>query len=173
VAALAGIDLPLDRQPGLLVGTFPAPTSLRHVVLTPEVHLRPDGGGRLLLQRERLDGAISEGDTLAADGPLATEVMMHARQVLPALADVEPSLVKIGVRPMPRDGHPIVGFAPGVPGFYLAVTHSGITLSARLARLIAEDLTSGTCEELAPYRPSLFAERLSRPAGLAQGTGDG
>ncbi len=157
VAALAGIEIPLDRPPGVLVGTAPAPICLRHVVVTPEVNVRPEGGGRVLLQRETLDGTVSEGDSLAADGPLARESMTYGQRVLPCLADVQASVVKVGVRSMPRDGYPIVGLAPGVSGFYLAVTHSGITLSARLARLVTEDLAGGTPWELAPYRPARFA----------------
>ncbi len=161
VADLAGVDLPLERQPGVLVGTTAASTCLRHVVVTPEVNLRPDGGARLLLQRDRLDSSVSEEGAGADEGKIAGEVLLHAGRVLPALADVRPSGVLVGVRPMPRDGYPIVGFAPEVSGFYVAVTHSGVTLSARLARLVTEDLAGGTPEELSPYRPSRFHARPS------------
>jgi hypothetical protein len=41
---------------------------------------------------------------------------------------------------------------------YVAVTHSGVTLAAHLAGLIAAELVSGTAAaELAPYRPARFA----------------
>jgi glycine/D-amino acid oxidase-like deaminating enzyme len=46
---------------------------------------------------------------------------------------------------------------------YVAVTHSGVTLAAHLAGLIATELVTGTAAaELAPYRPSRFA--AARPA---------
>jgi glycine/D-amino acid oxidase-like deaminating enzyme len=58
---------------------------------------------------------------------------------------------------MPTDGQSIVGRLPGAPGVYVAVTHSGVTLAAQLARLIAADLTAGTLPaSLAPYRPGRF-----------------
>jgi glycine/D-amino acid oxidase-like deaminating enzyme len=45
---------------------------------------------------------------------------------------------------------------PGLPGTYLVVTHSGVTLGALLARLVADDLLHGRGDDLAPYRPDRF-----------------
>jgi glycine/D-amino acid oxidase-like deaminating enzyme len=43
-------------------------------------------------------------------------------------------------------------------GLYVAVTHSGVTLAAHLATLIAADLTTGTAPAaLTPYRPTRFS----------------
>ena len=70
---------------------------------------------------------------------------------------------RVCVRPMPADGQSIVGWLPGAPGVYVAVTHSGVTLGAHLAALIAAELLSadgpGDADEaeLAPYRPGRFA----------------
>jgi len=56
----------------------------------------------------------------------------------------------------------IVGWLPGAPGVYVAVTHSGVTLGAHLAALIAAELLSADRPgdagqaELAPYRPGRF-----------------
>jgi hypothetical protein len=55
-----------------------------------------------------------------------------------------------------------VGRLPGPFGLYVAVTHSGVTLGAHLARLICAEVTgagpaAGTPQaELAPYRPARF-----------------
>ena len=49
---------------------------------------------------------------------------------------------RVCVRPMPADGQSIVGWLPGVPGVYVAVTHSGVTLGAHLAGLITADLSA-------------------------------
>ena len=61
---------------------------------------------------------------------------------------------QVCVRPMPADGQPIVGRLPGAQALYVAVTHSGVTLAAHLARLIAGDLTGTPAPELAPCRPA-------------------
>jgi glycine/D-amino acid oxidase-like deaminating enzyme len=65
---------------------------------------------------------------------------------------------RVCVRPMPAGGRSVVGWLPGADGMYAAVTHSGVTLGAHLAGLIAAELAGGTeAAELAPYRPARFA----------------
>ena len=62
-----------------------------------------------------------------------------------------------GFRPMPADGFPIVGFAPGRRDLYIAVMHSGVTLGALMGRLAASEILEGvTAEPLAPYRLERF-----------------
>ncbi len=159
VAGLAGAELPIERTPGLLLVTAPAPARLQRVVQASEVHLRPDGGGRVMVQWEPLDSHATEGAPLAVDDPLVGEAMARARAVMPALSHVEVQAVLLGVRPVPKDGFPIVGFDLSIANLYHAVTHSGITLAARLAILVTEELTGGDPEPLEPYRPSRLAHR--------------
>jgi len=156
VAALAGVALPVRRQPGVLFVTEPAPVSLRHVVRSPGCNLRPDGGGRVMIQREAFDTRLTDPpDRLVAEA-LASEALDHASRLAKGLAGIRVEAVRVGVRPMPRDGHPIVGFEPRVPGLYEILTHSGITLCAVLARLVTEELCGGSVPELEPYRPERF-----------------
>ena len=68
---------------------------------------------------------------------------------------------------MPRDGHPIVGFEPDAPGLYTVVMHSGITLAARIALLVTEDLITGDVPELEPYRQARFADAPSTLVGAS------
>jgi D-hydroxyproline dehydrogenase subunit beta len=64
---------------------------------------------------------------------------------------------RVCVRPLPADGRSIVGWLPGADGVYVAVTHSGVTLAAYLARLITAELITGAAPAgLAPYRPGRF-----------------
>jgi glycine/D-amino acid oxidase-like deaminating enzyme len=59
---------------------------------------------------------------------------------------------------MPEDGMPVVGFAPDVPGLYLAAMHSGITLAPAVGRFAAmEILNDARVALLEPYRPARFA----------------
>ena len=58
---------------------------------------------------------------------------------------------RVGTRPMPVDGLPIVG--PAVAGLYVVVTHSGMTLGPLLGELAAAELLGGEPDaRLAPYR---------------------
>lgn len=151
VAALAGTDLPLRREPGLLVATGAAPTRIRHVIRAGGFSLRPDGGGRLLLHRRSADYRVKESDSEVASHPVARVVMEEAVRLIPALRDTAPEAVRIGVRPWPADGLPLIGRDPGVPSLYHAVMHSGVTLSALVSKLVASDLRGAPTPELEPY----------------------
>ena len=156
IARLAGSALAMSRQPGIPLATAPAPTCLRHVVRSADCFIRPDGGGRVLIHRDPYDSVVDEGSRAWLDHPIVPRALADARAILPALAGVRAEAVRIGVRAMPRDGLPIVGFDPEVAGLYHVVTHSGVTLSALLSRLVAEELSGGAVPELGPYRPQRF-----------------
>jgi glycine/D-amino acid oxidase-like deaminating enzyme len=147
---------PGDTAPGLVVQAGPvAGPGLARIVHAPGIYLRPTPAGRVHL--EAPDAAV---DLHTSDAELrrwAAELLDRARRVIPGLAQAQVAGYRVCVRPMPADGQSIVGWLPGPAGLYLAVTHSGITLGAHLARLITEELRTGTPPaELAPYRPSRF-----------------
>ena len=61
---------------------------------------------------------------------------------------------RIGLRPLPHDGLPLIGPVPGVEGVYVAAMHSGITLAAIVGQLVAQEVGSGEeSSELSRYRP--------------------
>ncbi|MCC7284455.1 MAG: hypothetical protein IT556_18895 [Acetobacteraceae bacterium] len=46
---------------------------------------------------------------------------------------------------------------PGIEGYYLAVTHSAVTMAAIMGKLIAREVTGqATASELVPCRPGRF-----------------
>ena len=70
----------------------------------------------------------------------------------------EVSEVRLGVRPVPEDGVSCVGAVSGIPGYYEAVTHSGVTLGPLIGRLLAREILTGEVDPmLAPFRPDRFA----------------
>ena len=156
IAEMAGVRIPMDRQIGMLLSTAPAPVWLRHTVHAPIAHLRPDGGGRLLLHHEKLDSYAVEGEQPSLEAPFVEDTLERGRSICPGLRDVPAQSLRVGIRPMPIDGVSIVGFEPAVSGLYTVVTHSGITLSARLALLVTEELSGGDTSELEPFRPTRF-----------------
>lgn len=156
----AGVRLPLTRVPGLLVVTERLPVCLRQVLHPPGLSFRPDGGGRVAVltdwQPQGAPDAVTPCPSLPP--PPGTErVMARAARYLPALAGARVEAARLGVRPMPPDGHPIVGPHPELPGFYVVVTHSGVTLGPVLGPLVAREVLTGQPEAvLAPYRPERF-----------------
>ena len=60
----------------------------------------------------------------------------------------------VGRRPTPADGFPAVGGVTDVPGLFVAVMHSGVTLAPAVGAFLAGEILDGTREPLlAPYRP--------------------
>ena len=65
----------------------------------------------------------------------------------------------IGYRPMPADGLPIVGFSDQLPNMYIAVTHSGVTLSPILGTYASmEILDEQKVDYLENYRLERFLD---------------
>lgn len=145
--------------PGVLVVTQPAPTALRRVIHAPQCHVRPDGAGRLMLHREDADHTVTETTRPTLEHPIARDVVKSAARILPALADIAPEAVRVGIRPIPADGFPAVGPLPGISGYYLTVSHSAVTLAPVLGQAVAGELTGGRPDpRLEPFRPGRFVE---------------
>jgi glycine/D-amino acid oxidase-like deaminating enzyme len=162
VAASAGVRLPMTRVPGLLIVTDRVPVTLRQVAHPPGPSFRPDGGGRVAILTDWTpapDAPLSSVEAAPSlpSPPEAEATLARIARYLPALSAARVEAARLGVRPMPLDGYPMVGPHPELPGFYVVVTHSGITLGPVLGPLVASELMTGRPEPaLAPYRPDRF-----------------
>ena len=88
-----------------------------------------------------------------------TNVDATALAIAAALAGVPAEAVRLATRPIPEDGHPAVGPIAGLSGYYVAVTHSGVTLATLLGGAIASEILEGReVPELAPFRPARFTQ---------------
>jgi len=165
--SLAPVPLvPWERRgsvaPGLVVRAGPVarpgPVRLLH---TPELSLRPHAGGLLHLEAEDASAAVDLHTPEPELRRWAEEVLRRARHTVRGLDEARVVEARVCVRPLPPDGQSIVGRLPGAPGVYVAVTHSGVTLAAHLARLITADLTTGTPPApLTPYHPARFTPEI-------------
>ena len=162
LVALAGVNVPQAKSPGVVIRTNPLPRQLENVpvVYAPgldeartEIHLRQCADGRMM---------IGEGDqeSLAEDDSQdhADELLARARRYLPGLAGANAVPVPVGWRPMPLDGFPVMGFADEAPNLYVAITHSGVTLAPALSQLAAQEVCGAAPADavLGPYRPQRF-----------------
>jgi glycine/D-amino acid oxidase-like deaminating enzyme len=153
----AGLHLPLAPTVGFLVFTPPVATSLRRVVRTTVIDARPDGAGRLMLHWNPTDAGLRFDAPLSPSMPEARDMVRRARQLLPSIGDVEPEAVRIAIRPIPGDHLSAVGPVPRVSGYYLAITHSGVTMSPFLGACVADEVVRGQQRpELADFRPARF-----------------
>ncbi|QFY10395.1 FAD-dependent oxidoreductase [Nonomuraea phyllanthi] len=169
VAAMAGAQVPMldpavsgTVTNGFLVTTCAVPARLSRVLTTAGLNLRPDGGGRLLLQSLPLDGRADPAV------PVPPDVLDAMLALLPDVlrgtdgAAVERAVV--GQRAMPGDGLTVAGFADPGRRVYTVATHSGVTLAPLLMGEVAGEVYGEESPLLAPFRPSRFADGTAGPA---------
>jgi glycine/D-amino acid oxidase-like deaminating enzyme len=79
------------------------------------------------------------------------------------LTEIEEMLLPLGgrphiaIRPIPGDHLSAIGPVPRTSGYYLAVTHSGVTMSPFLGAAVADEVVRGKQRrELADFRPARF-----------------
>ncbi|MBV8837316.1 MAG: FAD-binding oxidoreductase [Alphaproteobacteria bacterium] len=157
VAREPGLQLPLAPTTGFIVFTPPVATAVKHLIHSPEVHLRPDGAGRLMVRSNAADHQVSLDMAPTPTMPQAIEIMRRLGEIIPSLKTVKAEAARITARPIPKDGLSAVGPTPRAKGYYLVVTHSGVTLGPYLAKAVADEIVHGrTRAELESFRPSRF-----------------
>ena len=152
---LEGFDwrLPMQNKKGLIVQTAPLPELIYHVLMTNDVHFKQNVDGSLTA------GEIFSGDLKEGVVPLdlASDVMSRISNKLSFTGNLIPTNIKIGERPFPIDGFPVVGDVQGYKGLFIAVMHSGVTLAPLIGNLLASEMLQSTKSPLlSSFRPSRF-----------------
>ncbi len=165
VARLAGLDLPDWPERHEILSTEPLKPFLR-----PMVSVLESG----LYFSQSLRGEIVGG--IGIPGPRDTDVRLGSRlrflekmatamiEVMPRLGDVKVVRQWAGPYDMSPDGDPIVGEAPGLPGFYLCcgfVGH-GFMMAPVVSRYYARHLLG---QETHPFFEAWSLKRFARPGG--------
>ncbi|MCW8375893.1 NAD(P)/FAD-dependent oxidoreductase [Streptomyces justiciae] len=155
VAGLVTRRLPMRPEPGVVARISCAQVPLHRAMHAPHIEIRPDGDGSVVLHSREIDALIDAVEDPAELGRRLHELARHA---VPELGGCPIAETRVANRPIPTDGFPSVGAVPSVPGYYEAVSHSGITLGPVIGRLLASEiLRGGTDELLADFRPERFA----------------
>jgi len=171
LAEMAGVCVPQEESPGVVVRTEPMPPVLRSVaaLYAPP---QPRREGRPVHLRQSTDGVVLLGEgsqeSLARDDSPehAARLLARASVFLPALNSATPIPVPVGYRPMPVDGLPVLGFTRAVPNLYVALMHSGVTLAPLVGELATMEILDGArVDILEHYRP----ERFHRTGGPRDG----
>lgn len=153
-----GYAVPLDWRPGMTVITEVARNNVSRVIKAPEIYIKAEGAGRLLLHAKSADQTLNDIEAPDAGKTGAEEIARLVEIVLPTMRGVKIASVRITVRPYPADGKPVFGPVPGVDGYHLAVMHSGISLSPLIGRAAVEEILHGrTSADFEAYRPTRFS----------------
>lgn len=171
---IGGIEIPQRSTPGVIAITKPMPRLLNRIISAPGIHMHQRNDGRIVLGEQdgapqneahamRLAGRPNEFPVRAIAEHHAERMLAVATLFLPGIADALIDNVYIGWRPLPVDGHPVLGASPTRPDIYLAIMHSGVSLAPVVGQLAAHELTGDvTVERLEPYRPGRTFENVKR-----------
>jgi glycine/D-amino acid oxidase-like deaminating enzyme len=151
------LHIPMDPTLGMLVFTPPIPVNPDLAILGPECEIRPDGAGRMMLHSEEIDHRLTPDLSPEQLRQMATEAVERATRIIPSIANAQVEAFRIGTRARPVDGYPAVGSLPGLDGYTVVATHSGVTLSPWLGQAVADEILDGKVhEELSDFRPRRF-----------------
>jgi len=101
----------------------------------------------------------------------AAKIAKNAARTVPATRKLAVIRQFAGLRPMPRDELPFLGPIPHIPGYYVAVGHSGITLSPIHGKIISDLIVEGETEiPIEDYDPLRYDSRGTRKAGPDKNT---
>jgi len=128
VAEMAGVDLPVEPLRRMLVPTEPFDqfphTAPMIIDMSTGFHFRPEALGFLLAWN---DPEETPGYKTDFDPAFIEKILTRAADRVPLFENlaVNPKRAWAGLYEMTPDHHPILGEAPGVPGFFLANGFSG------------------------------------------------
>jgi glycine/D-amino acid oxidase-like deaminating enzyme/bacterioferritin-associated ferredoxin len=153
IAAMVGTRLPIRSSPLQMIVTEPVSPLIHHLVL--------HGSQHLTLKQVANGNVIIGGAWTAALNPKTQyqQVLREslqgnlwvALQVVPALRGVH-VLRSWATTSGGADGAPILGEAPGVSGFFNAVTTNGVTLAPIIGEINADLLSTGRTDwSMAPF----------------------
>jgi len=153
LAKILEVNVPLKDSPGLLAHTAPAPRMLDRLALAPGANIKQNPDGRIVTGTD-FQGASA----LDTSKEFGEKLLEKARRFVPRIKEAKLETVTLGHRVLPVDDHPIVGFVKSCPNLYVAVMHSGITLSPLIGQLAAAEILDGAnVDLLKDYRPARFA----------------
>lgn len=134
--------------------------TIRGLVTTDSLNLRPDGKDHLLLQALDLDASADQHRE-----PTESVVEEFSVRVAELFPKHESQIidVRVGYRVIPADGLPAVGRIRQDSAVFAAVTHSGIVLSPLIAEELSEEILGAKPHDLlADFQPSRFLENRQR-----------
>jgi sarcosine oxidase subunit beta len=151
VAGMAGVDLPVEPLRRMLVPTEPFDqfphTAPMIIDMSNGFHFRPEGLGFLLAWN---DPEETPGYKTDVEPGFIEKILTRAADRVPMFENlaVNPKRAWAGLYEMTPDHHPILGEAPGVPGFFLANGFSGhgVMHAPATGKILSDLILTGKCD---------------------------
>ncbi len=138
-----GYRLPVGRSVGVLA-KFRTPRPLLNGVVYPGIyHCRPTEDGGVMIGSDDFDLMADEDTDTSKPPEWLYGLRDTAARDIRGIGSLPIEEFRIGLRPLPTDGLPLIGPVPGIDGAYAAVMHSGITLAAIVGQIVAEEVGRG------------------------------
>ncbi len=147
LAPLVGLSAPVRPQRGQVMVTEKLAPFLHYPLGT----IRQTDEGGVMLGDSKEEVGFDNGNSHQVLGAIAT----HAMKVFPLLARAQIVRSWGALRVMSPDGYPIYDRSTACPGAYLVTCHSGVTLAAAHASVIAEAIAT----DIWPERIAAFSAR--------------
>jgi glycine/D-amino acid oxidase-like deaminating enzyme len=155
IAALVGRNLPMRDSPGLAIRLATNSELVGRVIHAPGIAIRPDGPVGVFVLARGVEPKLRK--TGHGSREVIEQVGQLAAGVVPKLAGASVADVRVGHRPMPFDGRPLIGRVGDIRGYYEAVTHSGITLGPIIGRALTAEILYDQIDPLvSSFRASRF-----------------
>ena len=129
LAPLVGLDAPVRPERGHLLIT----ERLQPMLPYPSSRVRQVGEGAIQIGDSKEDAGLDDH----TDMSIAARVAKRAIKIYPFLEAVRLVRSWAALRVMSPDGHPIYDHSRDCPGAFLVTCHSGVTLAAVHARVLA------------------------------------
>jgi glycine/D-amino acid oxidase-like deaminating enzyme len=144
IGRMVGLDLPVTGTVQQVIVTEPAPQMTRHLIALANRHLslKQQASGGFLVGGGWFGGFDpTSGRTHNLRRSLEANLSVCAR-VLPVLRSLHFVRAWTGINPA-IDRAPLLGEAPGLPGFFNTVTANGYTLGPVVGRITADAILHG------------------------------
>ena len=158
LAPMVGLYAPMLPERGQIIVTERLQPFLKHPVVT----VRQTDEGTVMIGDSKEERITPEGTTIPINAMMAN----RAVRMFPRLANVNVVRTWAAIRVMTQDGFPIYDQSITHPGAYLTCCHSGVTLAANHALIVAPMIAAGSLDAnaLAPFS----AKRFKRISDVSQ-----
>ena len=162
----ANIHIPQRTTAGIIAVTSPMPKLLNRIISAPGIHLHQRKDGRVVVGEQcgapqnqahfnRLKERPNKFPNKEFEEQHFYRMLAIGQHYVPKLENASLESMFIGWRPLPLDGHPVLGVTSQTKDTYIAIMHSGVSLAPIVGQLVAHEVSQETSiDRLDAYRPN-------------------